>query len=189
MANGIMGLDKLDQLRMMQQQGGAPMSSGMPMGGEAPAPMAMNNSPSLMQDMAPEMMQRENMVDTDDDAVKLASAVVGRSQGNPQVALDILDKAKAVVLQQIGMADGGELMGYADGNEISKDDLNPGLQALAKNNKDVVEKITGKTVKDMAGGGPMMPMYNLGGDIEKIEKMEDGGQVEAMERMNFYRGY
>ncbi len=180
-----MGVDKLDQLRMMQQQGNSPMGGGMPMGGGAPAPMAMNNDSALMQDMAPEVMQRENMVDTDDDAQKLASAVVGRSQGNPQVALDILDKAKAVVLQQIGMADGGELMNYAgggelmryaEGSEISKDDLNPGLKALAKENKEVVEKITGKTVKDMAGGGPMMPMYNLGGDIQ-----------DAIDRVNSYK--
>lgn len=154
----------------------------------------------LMQDQAPEMLQQEQVIDTGQDAQMLADAVVKRSQGNPETALQILESAKGIIMNAIGgsaprnmnlggpmpmYADGGDIMGYADGNEISMDNLNPGLKALAKKDKNVVEKITGKTVKDMAGGGSMMPEYNLGGDIEQIEKMAVGGSLNELMKQRY----
>jgi hypothetical protein len=153
--SGIMGMSKLDQIRGMQ---------GMPQG----QPMPQN----LMQDMAPEMTQgqQEPMVNPQEDAQKLADAVIQRSGGNPQVAMDIIQNASMIVMNTIEGSTRTPIRA-ANGKEIKESELNEGLQALAKDNKDVVEKITGKEV------------------VDNVKEMEDGGQIEAMERMNYYRGY
>jgi len=195
MATGIMS--RLDEIRGMMPQNNMPQNSA-PMQPQSQPQRGMGESPQLMQDMAPEMMtdnRQRDMVNPQEDGAKLAEAIINRSGGNPQIALDIIESASQFIMSSIQgstrtpmrAADGGEMMQYRDGGKISMSELNPGLKALAKNNKDVVEKITGKTVQDMAGGGPMMPMYNLGGDIEKIQKMQDGG--ETMKEMMRLRGY
>ena len=180
MATGIMS--RLDEIRGMMPQNNMSQNT-TPMQPQS----GMNNSPQLMQDMAPEMMadnRQRDMVNPQEDGAKLAEAIITRSGGNPQLALDIIESASQFIMSSIQgstrspmrAADGGEMMQYRDGGKISMSELNPGLKALAKNNKDVVEKITGKTVQDMAGGGPMMPMYNLGGDIQ-----------DAIDRVNSYK--
>jgi hypothetical protein len=152
--SGIMGMSKLDQIRGMQ---------GMPQGQSMPQ--------TLMQDMAPEVTQRqEPMVNPQEDAQKLADAVIQRSGGNPQVAMDIIQNASMIVMNTIEGSARTPIRA-ANGKEIKKSELNEGLQALAKENEDVVEKITGKEV------------------VDDVKEMQDGGQIEAMERMNYYRGY
>jgi hypothetical protein len=124
-----------------------------------------------MQDMAPEITQRqEPMVNPQEDAQKLADAVIQRSGGNPQVAMDIIQNASMIVMNTIEGSARTPIRA-ANGKEIKKSELNEGLQALAKENEDVVEKITGKEV------------------VDDVKEMQDGGQIEAMERMNYYRGY
>jgi len=153
--SGIMGMSRLDQIRSM---------AGMPQG----QPMA----PNLMQDMAPEIAQRppEPQVNPQEDAQKLAEAVLQRSGGDGQLAMDIIQNASMIVMNTIEGSARTPIRA-AEGKEIKESELNEGLQALAKENKDVVEKITGKEV------------------VDDVKEMQDGGQVEAMERMNFYRGY
>ncbi len=180
--NGIMS--KLDELRNMSGGQPQPAPAAPPMPGPAPmmASMEESRAPELMQDQAPEMVQQEQVVDAGQDAQMLADAVIKRSQGNPETALQIIEGAKGVIMNAIKgseaqnmnlggpmpmYADGGDIMKYGDGGEMSMNDLNPGLKALAKKDKDVVEKITGKTVTGMAGGGEL---------------------ITALNRLNFLRG-
>ena len=116
MQQGIMS--KLDQLR--QGGGAAPMAGPAPMPPTAP-------SPELMQDQAPEMVaERPEPVDAGQDAQNLASAVIQRSQGDPQLALNIIEGAKGIIIQNIEgsqrepqmMKDGG-----ATGRTISDQDM------------------------------------------------------------------
>tara|TARA_R100000388_G_scaffold32034_1_gene25099 strand:+ start:1630 stop:2103 length:474 start_codon:yes stop_codon:yes gene_type:complete len=153
---GIMGMSKLDQIRGM--------ASNMPQNQPMPA------QPELMQDMAPEMTQRreEPMVNPQEDAQKLAEAVIKRSGGNPQLAIDIIQNASMIVMNTIEGSTRTPIRAK-DGQEIKKSDLNEGLQALAKENEDVVEKITGKKV------------------VDDVEKMQDGGAI--MQEMMRLRGY
>ena len=90
MQQGIMS--KLDELRNM--------SAGQPQPAPAAPPMAMP-APDLMQDQAPEMVQAEQSVDAGQDAQMLADAVIRRSQGNPETALQIIEGAKGVIMQFI----------------------------------------------------------------------------------------
>ena len=90
MQQGIMS--KLDELRNM--------SAGQPQPAPAAPPMAMP-APDLMQDQAPEMVQAEQSVDAGQDAQMLADAVIKRSQGNPETALQIIEGAKGVIMQFI----------------------------------------------------------------------------------------
>ena len=115
MQQGIMS--KLDQLR--QGGGAAPMAGPAPMPPTAP-------SPELMQDQAPEMVaERPEPVDAGQDAQNLASAVIQRSQGDPQLALNIIDGAKGIIMQSIEgsqrepqmMEDGGPLRPIPEGNK------------------------------------------------------------------------
>jgi len=127
MQQGIMS--KLDALRQNMGQGQGqpqpapagppPMAGPAPMG---PAPMA----PELMQDQAPEMVaEQPEQVDAGEDAQKLASAVLQRSQGNPQLALDIIEGAKGVVMQAIQGSERPQMMsmGGATGGDSSESDM------------------------------------------------------------------
>ena len=115
MQQGIMS--KLDQLR--QGSGAAPMAGPAPMPPTAP-------SPELMQDQAPEMVaERPEPVDAGQDAQNLASAVIQRSQGDPQLALNIIEGAKGIIIQSIEgsqrepqmMEDGGPLKPIPEDNK------------------------------------------------------------------------
>ena len=90
MQQGIMS--KLDELRNM--------SAGQPQPTPAAPPMAVP-APDLMQDKANEMVQAEQSVDAGQDAQMLADAVIKRSQGNPETALQIIEGARGVIMQFI----------------------------------------------------------------------------------------
>jgi len=100
----------------------------------------------------------EPPMNVEQDAMMLAEAVVGRTQGDVQSAIDVLDTAKAMLMQSgqeepMMMAGGGA--------------LNPGLQALQKTNPEVVDKILKREM-----GGPLyaeegMPLT----DTETMKQM------------------
>ena len=164
MQQGIMS--KLDALRQNMGQGqGQPAPAGpAPMAGPesmGPAPMP----PELMQDQAPEMVAEAEQpapVDAGEDAQKLASAVLQRSQGNPQLALDIIEGAKGVVMQTIQGSERPRLMSMGG----ATDNLpNEGLKALAESGE------KGKKA------------------VESMGFMAEGGGVsEVLERLNYLRG-
>jgi len=92
------------------------------------------------QEMPSEQPQEQGM-SIEQDAAMLAEATIGRTGGDPQAAVAILDTAKAMLMQ------GGqeEPMMMAGGGR-----LNPGLQALQKTNPEVVDKILKREM-----GGPL----------------------------------
>ena len=163
MQQGIMS--KLDALRQNMGQG---QSQPAPAG---PAPMAPpiqdepQPQPMLMQDQAPEMVAEAEQpapVDAGEDAQKLASAVLQRSQGNPQLALDIIEGAKGVVMQTIQGSERPRMM--KDGG-ATNNLPNEGLKALAESGE------KGKKA------------------VEAMGFMAGGGDVsEALERLNYLRG-
>ena len=126
---------------MMQPQGGAPMGGGAPapmtpppmphpeMSGPPPMPMGGGQPP-----MEPEMGGEQPPMNLEQDAMMLAEAVVGRTQGDIGAAVDVLDTAKAMLMSSGSqepqmMMDGGPMyakMGkplYAEsGRAISNSD-------------------------------------------------------------------
>ena len=107
--------------------------------------------------MPSEQPQKQGM-SIEQDAAMLAEATIGRTGGDPQAAVAILDTAKAMLMQ------GGqeEPMMMAGGGA-----LNPGLQALQKTNPEVVDKILKREM-----GGPLyaedgMPLT----DAETMKQM------------------
>lgn len=212
MQQGIMS--KLDALRQNMGQGqGQPAPAGPPpMAGPAPmgpAPMA----PELMQDQAPEMVaEQPEQVDAGEDAQKLASAVLQRSQGNPQLALDIIEGAKGVVIQAIQGSERPRMMkdGGATGRTFSDRDLQI-ARMLAEANAQSGRSISDKDIEfylqllpKMESGGPLsqkddklkpIPEGNKG--LAKLPEevrnnmgflAEGGGVSEALERLNYLRG-
>jgi hypothetical protein len=100
-----------------------------------------------MPPMGGQEMPTEEPMSIEKDAALLAEATIGRTGGDPQAAVAILDTAKAMLMssgqeEPMMMKEGGG--------------LNPGLTALAKTNPDVVEQITGKPIpEDLYMGGPL----------------------------------
>ena len=165
---GIMS--RLDEIRGMMPQNNMPQNNA-PMQQQSMPQMGMDEPRQLMQDMAPEMMadnRQRDMVNPQEDGAKLAEAIITRSGGNPQLALDIIESASQFIMSSIQGSTRTPIRA-ADGKEIKKSELNEGLQALAKENEDVVEKITGKKV------------------VDDVEKMQDGGAI--MQEMMRLRGY
>ena len=111
---------------MMQPQGGAPM------GGGAPAPMApppmpqpeMSGPPPMP--MEPEMGGEQPPMNLEQDAMMLAEAVVGRTQGDIGAAVDVLDTAKAMLMssgnQEPQMMNMGGPLYAESGRAISNSD-------------------------------------------------------------------
>ena len=154
MMQGIMS--KLDQLRQgANMGGGSPMSQQAP---QSPLPPQEAMMPAgLMQDEAPEMVAEVPSVDPNQEVQMLADAVIKRSGGDPQTALDILEGAKGVVIQAIQgsqrpqmMEDGGPLKPIPEDNK--------GLSKLP-------EKVRNK-----------MGYMALGGDVQS-----------ALNRLNYLR--
>ena len=121
MMQGIMS--KLDQLRQGGNMGGgSPMPQQAP---QSPMPPQEGMMPAgLMQDAAPEMVAETPSVDPNQEVQMLADAVIKRSGGDPQTALDILEGAKGVVIQAIQgsqrpqmMENGGPLKPIPEDNE------------------------------------------------------------------------
>ena len=168
MAMGIMS--RLDEIRGMMPQNNMPQNNA-PMQQQSMPQMGMDEPRQLMQDMAPEMMadnRQRDMVNPQEDGAKLAEAIITRSGGNPQLALDIIESASQFIMSSIQGSTRTPIRA-AEGKAIKKSELNEGLQALAKENEDVVEKITGKKV------------------VDDVENMQDGGAI--MQEMMRLRGY
>ena len=79
--------------------GGPPPQAGPPMGGPPPQagpPMGGPPPPDMMADQIP---TEGAAPDIEQDSMALAEAVVGRAQGDIQMAVTILDTAKAMLMQ------------------------------------------------------------------------------------------
>lgn len=172
MANGI------EDLMNIRTMGGTqnvpprppmnPMQGGLAsMGGTKPTMPPVVEEQRAMPPMGGQEMpseQPQEPVSAEQDGAALAQAVVGRANGDIGTAIDILDNAKAMLMQSgqeepMMMSDGGG--------------LNPGLTALAKEEPELVEKITGKPLpENMNMGGPLyaqdgMPLT----DAETMKQM------------------
>ena len=173
MQQGIMS--KLDALRQNMGQGqGQPAPAGPPpMAGPAPmgpAPMA----PELMQDQAPEMVaEQPEQVDAGEDAQKLASAVLQRSQGNPQLALDIIEGAKGVVMQAIQGSERPQMMsmGGATGRTLSDSDM------MGRTFSDRDLQIARMLAEANAQSGRSISDKDIEFYLQLLPKMESGGPL------------
>ena len=163
MANGI------EDLMNIRTMGGTqnvpprppmnPMRGGLAsMGGTKPTMPPVVEEQRAMPPMGGQEMPTEEPMSIEKDAALLAEATIGRTGGDPQAAVAILDTAKAMLMQ------GGqeEPMMMAGGGA-----LNPGLQALQKTNPEVVDKILKREM-----GGPLyaesgMPLT----DAETMKQM------------------
>ena len=152
MANGI------EDLMNIRTMGGTqnvpprppmnPMRGGLAsMGGTKPTMPPVVEEQRAMPPMGGQKMPTEAPMSIEKDAALLAEATIGRTGGDPQAAVAILDTAKSMLIsssqeEPMMMKEGGG--------------LNPGLTALAKTNPDVVEQITGKPIpEDLYMGGPI----------------------------------
>ena len=177
MANGIEDLMNIRTTggtqnvppRPPMQGGLASMGSGQP----TMPPVVddqMSMPPMGGQEMPSEQPQEQGM-SIEQDAAMLAEATIGRTGGDPQAAVAILDTAKAMLMQ------GGqeEPMMMAGGGA-----LNPGLQALQKTNPEVVDKILKREM-----GGPLyaqegMPLMNT---LSMVNDTVDSLDTETLKQM------
>ena len=168
MANGI------EDLMSIRTTGGTqnvpprpPMQGGLASMGAGQPTMPpvvedqMSMPPMGGQEMPSEQPQEMSI---EQDAAMLAEATIGRTGGDPQAAVAILDTAKAM-LMQVGQE---EPMMMKNGGG-----LNPGLTALAKKEPELVEKITGKPLpENMNMGGPLYAQDGLPlTDAEVLKQM------------------
>ena len=179
MMQGIMS--KLDQLRQGGNMGGgSPMPQQTP---QSPMPPQEAMMPAgLMQDAAPEMVAEVPSVDPNQEVQMLADAVIKRSGGDPQTALDILEGAKGVVIQAIQgsqrpqmMERGGPLAPQTDKSVVEEDD-EPKTQ-------------TGRRLKPIPEGKEGAGLRKLSTKVrEKMGYMALGGDVQsALNRLNYLR--
>ena len=166
--------------------GRPPMGGGIasmgkpPMGGQPPMgqpPMGVGQ-PSMGVEEPP----MEEPASIEQDAAMLAEATIGRTNGDPQAAVAILDTAKAMLMQG-GQEDPMMMMGggplyredggpmYANmGKPLYREDggkLNPGLQALQKTNPEVVDQIMNRNM-----GGPLYAQEGMPiTDTETMKQM------------------
>lgn len=119
----------------------------------------------LMQDQAPEMLQQEQGVDAGQDAQMLADAVIKRSQGNPETALQIIEGAKGVIMQAIQGSQRPQRM--ESGGPLSQKDSK--LKPVPEGNKGLAKL-------------PEEVRNNMG-------FMANGGELTtALNRLNYLRG-
>jgi len=125
--------EKLTGIASMMPQGGAPMGGGAPapmapppmpqsgMGGPPPMPMGGGEPP-----MDPMMGGEQPPMNVEQDAMMLAEAVVGRTQGDIGAAVDVLDTAKAMLMssgnQEPQMMNMGGPLYAESGTAISNSD-------------------------------------------------------------------
>ena len=191
---------KLTGIASMMPQGGPPMGPPPGMGGpppgmgggEPPMPMGGGEPP-----MDPMMGGGEPPMNVEQDAMMLAEAVVGRTQGDVQSAIDVLDTAKAMLMSSGSqepqmMMDGGPM--YA----------NMGKPLYARggggiSDSDIMRQMIMDDMRMMDGG----PMYAAEGKalnpglqalqksnpevVKKILGKADGGSIEN--QMDYLRGY
>tara|TARA_A100001391_G_scaffold193212_1_gene168184 strand:- start:2427 stop:3449 length:1023 start_codon:yes stop_codon:yes gene_type:complete len=171
---------------MMQPPQGAPMGPPPEMGGGAPAPMGPPPMPMGAPmppeepPMEPEMGGGQAPMSVEQDAMMLAEAVVGRTQGDIGAAVDVLDTAKAMLISSSNqepqmMSNGGILQAIPAGKKGA------GLRALP-------EKVRNKMgFKNMGG-----PLYAANGKtlsdadimrqmiMDDINKSQSGQSGRAM---------
>jgi hypothetical protein len=131
MANGIM--DTLSNIRT--EGAGVPMADPNMLAAQA-APQGPMMDPAMGGDPTAEIMammqqgqepQEDPMSSIEGDAAMLAETVVERAQGDPNMAMAILDTAKAMISgggQQPQMMKGGGYMtpqNYQDGGQLGRD--------------------------------------------------------------------
>ncbi len=176
MANGI------EDLMNIRTMGGTqnvpprpPMQGGLAsMGAGQPTMPPVVEEQRAMPPMGGQEMPSERPqepVSAEQDGAALAQAVVGRANGDIGTAIDILDNAKAMLMQSgqeepMMMADGGG--------------LNPGLQALQRTNPEVVDKILKREM-----GGPLyaqdgMPLMNT---VSMINDTIDSLDTDTLKQM------
>ena len=114
--------ERLTGIASMMPQGGAPM------GGGAPAPMAPPPMPQPEMSGPPPMPMggEQPPMNLEQDAMMLAEAVVGRTQGDIGAAVDVLDTAKAMLMssgnQEPQMMNMGGPLYAKSGRAISNSD-------------------------------------------------------------------
>ena len=107
---------------------GPPMGGPPPQGPPPPDMMARNQGPpppDMMADQIP-MEEQAPEMSIEQDSMALAEAVVGRAQGDIQMAVTILDTAKAMLMQsaeQPQMANMGGPLYAAKGRALSDSDI------------------------------------------------------------------
>jgi hypothetical protein len=195
--------EKLTGIASMMPQGGPPMGPppgmgggqpSIPMGGGGLSPMPMGGEEPPMDSM---MGGEEPPMNVEQDAMMLAEAVVGRTQGDVQSAIDVLDTAKAMLMSSGSqepqmMMDGGPM--YA---KMGKPLYAKGGGGIS--NSDIMRQMIMDDIKMMDGG----PMYAAEGKelnpglqalqkerpdvVKKILGKADGGSIEN--QMDYLRGY
>ena len=177
--------------------GGIASMSKPPMGGQPP--MGGGQPPMKQPPMGMEEPPVEESMSVEKDGAMLAEATIGRTGGDTQAAIDILDTAKAMLMSSgqedpMMMMNGGSLYReeggpmYANmGRPLYKEDggeLNPGLQALQRTNPDVVDQIL---KRDMGG-----PLYAQEGmpltDSETMKQMIMNGLATTAATANSQTG-
>lgn len=130
---GAPGMEQLDSIMMTGGPADVPMSSppppppagGMPPMGDDPMVALMGNEAALGGGGMERGMPQEGM-SLEEDAMALTEAVVGRTEGDVNAAVQILDTAKAMLLsaseqtsiQEPMMAASGGLMRRGDQNSV-----------------------------------------------------------------------
>jgi len=202
--------EKLTGIASLPQNG----PQGMPMGGVMP-PMpqqGMSGPPSMDPMMGGEELPMDPMMgggeppmNVEQDAMMLAEAVVGRTQGDVQSAIDVLDTAKAMLMSSGSqepqmMMDGGPM--YANMGKPLYANMGKPLYAKGGggiSNSDIMRQMIMDDIKMMDGG----PMYAAEGKelnpglqalqksnpevVKKILGKADGGSIEN--QMDYLRGY
>lgn len=177
MANGIEDLMNIRTTggtqnvppRPPMQGGLASMGAGQPT--MPPVVEEQRAMPPMGGQEIPSEQPQEQGMSIEQDAAMLAEATIGRTGGDSQAAVAILDTAKAMLMQ------GGqeEPMMMAGGGA-----LNPGLQALQKTNPEVVAKILKRQM-----GGPLyaedgMPLMNT---LSMVNDTVDSLDTETLKQM------
>ena len=179
MMQGIMS--KLDQLRQ-----GSNMGGGSPMPQQAPSlplpPQEAMMPAGLMQDAAPEMVAEAPNVDPNQEVQMLADAVIKRSGGDPQTALDILEGAKGVVIQSIQGSQRPRMMERGG-------PLAPQTGSKVAEEEEEGRTLSDRDLKPIPKGKEGAGLRKLSTKVrEKMGYMAMGGDVQsALNRLNYLR--
>jgi len=169
---GAPGMEQLDSIMMTGGPADVPMSSppppppagGMPSMGEDPMVALMGNEAALGGGGMERGMPQEGM-SLEEDAMALTEAVVGRTEGDVNAAVQILDTAKAMLLSASEQTSMQEPMMAASGGPLKP--VPEGNKGLGKLPQGVRNQIG-----FMSGGGAMRR-----GDQNSVGMYQDGGPM------------
>ena len=184
MQQGIMS--KLDALRQNMGQGQGQPAPAAPTPMTPPIQNEPQPEPMLMQDQAPEMVAEAEQpapVDAGEDAQKLASAVLQRSQGNPQLALDIIEEARGVVIQTIQGSERPRMMsmGGATGGDSSAPQTQAGRRvAEARTFSDRDLQIARMLAEANAQSGRSISDKDIEFYLQMLPQMKNGGATDNL---------